>query len=654
MRLIAQSPFTNPIDVFTLRLRIDNAPDNAKLAFRLYEDVASRGRGIFQQTIVGRSLGGARRTITVAIDNLPRNDDGSYTASFPVGGTATPFTLQVRPGQVYPFAVSLQNVDGDELDRFITYLITLPIAANNEAPPLAVAVIVPISSRPGFQPDGRIEFSDSERDRIDSMLRALANTAQVPATIAPTPETIWALGELIGNTPQWRAMLIRTADRRQVLGGPYVNLEVGAFVDAGMNDELARQFRLGTDRLSTDFDTRPDRQTWIMDPSITPEALTRLKELGVDQVVIPEHLLTGIGPERTIAQPFEIEAGNGERIRAVMAEDRLAAHVFDTDMPALNAHHVLADLATLFHEQPSVARGAVVLANELGASAEFVETLLGALGQQPAPTTDADVGGKPIFTATTIDQLVERVGGSVVNGQPQVRGYLGQTPPSLGSFPTQLGYAYHSLAGYRSLLGPADAGRAESIERNLWVSSARQLDPQQRQNYLDAAVGLINHEAEQIRFPPQSSVTLTAEDAEIPVVVENGTGYPVTVKIRFTSDKLEFPGGAERIVRLEPGMNRLNVEVRARASGAFPVTVSMSSPDDAIAIGSTKFRLRSTAVSGIGLLLSIGAGLFLLIWWSRHFRSVRRRSQLVTPLDHQRHAAGANCETAGREGTTSK
>jgi hypothetical protein len=45
----------------------------------------------------------------------------------------------------------------------------------------------------------------------------------------------------------------------------------------------------------------------------------------------------------------------------------------------------------------------------------------------------------------------------------------------------------------------------------------------------------------------------------------------------------------------------------------------------------TRFDIRSTAVSGVGVVLSIGAGLFLAIWWARHWRKTRRSRRLVPP-----------------------
>jgi hypothetical protein len=43
----------------------------------------------------------------------------------------------------------------------------------------------------------------------------------------------------------------------------------------------------------------------------------------------------------------------------------------------------------------------------------------------------------------------------------------------------------------------------------------------------------------------------------------------------------------------------------------------------------TRFTVRSTAVSGVGLALTIAAGLFLALWWARHFRNARRDKKLV-------------------------
>ena len=73
----------------------------------------------------------------------------------------------------------------------------------------------------------------------------------------------------------------------------------------------------------------------------------------------------------------------------------------------------------------------------------------------------------------------------------------------------------------------------------------------------------------------------------------------------------------------------IKLPVETRASGAFPLDVTITSADGALPVATTEYTVRSTAISGIGLALSIGAGLFLLVWWARHFRTARRARKLV-------------------------
>jgi hypothetical protein len=63
-----------------------------------------------------------------------------------------------------------------------------------------------------------------------------------------------------------------------------------------------------------------------------------------------------------------------------------------------------------------------------------------------------------------------------------------------------------------------------------------------------------------------------------------------------------------------------------------PVTIQVTSPDGGLLVTSSRVTVRSTAVSGIGYVLSVGAGLFLVIWWFRHWRRARREHHQVTAL----------------------
>ena len=103
------------------------------------------------------------------------------------------------------------------------------------------------------------------------------------------------------------------------------------------------------------------------------------------------------------------------------------------------------------------------------------------------------------------------------------------------------------------------------------------------------------------------------------------------------SDKLEFPGGGgshppneiTRKLDLVRRNETARFSVQTRASGAFPLLVTIQSPDGSLVVSHTQITVRSTAASGVGLLLSAAAGLFLLIWWGRHFLHGRRARGLV-------------------------
>jgi hypothetical protein len=75
----------------------------------------------------------------------------------------------------------------------------------------------------------------------------------------------------------------------------------------------------------------------------------------------------------------------------------------------------------------------------------------------------------------------------------------------------------------------------------------------------------------------------------------------------------------------------VRVKVHTVTSGLSTVDVKVTSPDGAIVLGSTPIQVRSTVFSVVGLVLTIAAGVFLLVWWARHIGDARRARKLVAP-----------------------
>jgi hypothetical protein len=236
-------------------------------------------------------------------------------------------------------------------------------------------------------------------------------------------------------------------------------------------------------------------------------------------------------------------------------------------------------------------------------------------------------------TVSTLFSSVDRLRSST--GAPTVR-RLTPAPKQAGA--TAARAARTRLATFKSILDPGNAVYA-LLEEQLLVSQSADLRSSRQRAYLGAVQDGVDEQLRRVQTPAGRSITLTAREGQIPVTFRNATGYPVHVVVTVRSDKLEFPGGTARsgkppnqVSRRLDLTKRNDTErfaVLARTSGAFPLVVTMQSPDGSLIVGHTRLTVRSTAASGVGLLLSAAAGIFLLVWWGRHVLRGRRARQLV-------------------------
>lgn len=122
-----------------------------------------------------------------------------------------------------------------------------------------------------------------------------------------------------------------------------------------------------------------------------------------------------------------------------------------------------------------------------------------------------------------------------------------------------------------------------------------------------------------------------SRSAPIPVVVESSADGPRKVMLRLQSDKVRSIDDA-RVIEIQPGTTSIDVELEARSLGVSPLEVSMWTPDGSTMLASTQFEIRSTAIPGLGLLVTGGAVLLLLSWWIVDARARRREAALAVPI----------------------
>jgi hypothetical protein len=196
----------------------------------------------------------------------------------------------------------------------------------------------------------------------------------------------------------------------------------------------------------------------------------------------------------------------------------------------------------------------------------------------------------------------------------------------LGGIAAPLRRARRGVSGVAGTVASADGG---SLTRSLLLATGTATPEPQRPAYVERVNAELGSLSGAVVLPDQFRITLTSRTSTIPVNITNNLNQPLKVRIEFDSGQLEFLDGDVVNRELPPGVTRLDVRVRALTSGAFPMGITVRSPDSSIELDQTTFDIRSTAVTGVGLVLSIGAGLFLAVWWARHWRGSRRSRHLV-------------------------
>lgn len=615
LRLIDQSLPVQATGTFRLRVAVEG--DVADVIARIHRPV--NGRIQFLSSISGEQLGNSVHSAEPVIPSgaeaevvVPLNSDLPGSASLDREG-------------VYPVSVEARSTDGTVLATLVTHLVVLP-PPTDTSPRLLVAPVMSLAQAPGLEPDGTVSFTAEDLARLDTVAGALAAHPDVPLTFRVVPETLLSLG--LGDGDQHSRILDDLAlsrAGRSILPWEFVRVDVGAWLAAGLDDELGNLSLRGDQVLADLLGDPIDRTTALVDEHTTEATLRRLRESGVSRLVPLAGWTDDSSTREQPARAPSIVTGY-EEMRIMPVDPVLRDELADDTDPILAAHQSVATLMVHYFDLPGTQRGEVmVLAEDLLGEPGYLETILAALDQ------GARLG------AVDLAELDATV---LAEQEPVLLDHEFAPAGLVGSIETDLTSARADTEALESTF-PGGAweitpGSGVTNDDLLLTATSVDLTADEREEYLSAATAALEATRDGVNVPDGQTVTLTARTADVPLVIENSLSRAVQVEISFTSEKLSFPEGPTRTLTLDPGVNRLDVTVETRASGAFPMDVELLTPKGGLVLSRARMRIRSTAISGVGLVLSIGAGIFLVIWWGRHWRSTRRSRRLISPS----HPAG--------------
>jgi putative peptidoglycan lipid II flippase len=619
-------------------------PAGAKVAVTVYQRLTSRSD--FDESVRGHIFVGVRHSDVRQLSMLPIQADGSVVADLPVNPTTVAssgddFVRLSSPG-VYPVDVRLLDRSGVTVARMVSHLL---YTGGVSAPRLDVAWVIPFTAAPEVGPAGQsASLAAASTKPLSALAAALAAHPKVPVTVAPTGQTLDALSGSSAASQATVSLLAGVATRpgTQVVATPYVQLDVPAELAAGLDSELTAELTQGARTVATTLRVQSDSRTWVAQGSLDQASVDDLAARGVDHLVVDNSALAPLPSDlrsTTLARPFAIQARDGNQVTAVSGDPGLAGHFVGQGDQVLAAHQLLADLAMIQAERPADTRGVAMLAPA---------------GWQPDPTFLRIVldglESSPVLEPVSVGGLMVGVPPAQEHRSPLLRAMAAQAPATAAPQGAAVHSARRRLNALASML-PAGSAVPGDAERALLVSQSVDLDDKARAGLLAVVNGVVDDQTRRIHLVGDTSITLTARQGRFPVTIVNGAAFQPRVVVRLSSQKLEFrpidePGAVCSVagtaetcaLDLRAADTVLKVPVVARTSGVFSLTIRLTSPDGGLVLATNQDTMRSTAASGVGIFLSIGAALLLAVWWARDLRHGRRARDLVPPDEGDRAA----------------
>jgi hypothetical protein len=625
--LAAQSPWVKPNGLFLMSFTAANVPAGAEVVVTAHD--ALQTRTAFDDSVTGGGLPASRDLTRFPFDGLRTDAAGNRVLLYPTGA--------IPDSGVYPLEVDLRNANDESLIHFVTHVVVAPVGADGKLTfgvPLQVAWVWPLRADPAYiaqtPPLNPTTLADLKpTGRLGRQAAQLAANTDVPLTLVPSPETLDAWATLGTTNPQLAAgaAAIRSAGlRNQVLTGPFVPLDLPSILRSNLDGLVSSELARGGTTLETFFGGAQLDPSTALPGHLDPQSLQLLQNASVRRLVVDGTYLTAADEKFTPAHPYKmLTAADDEAsaVTVVATDPGLEQFLKGDDPPALRAAHLLSGLALVAGEQPSVTR-AVAITNPDGWDADdtFVAAVL------------AGLRGNPLLKPTTVAGLIDAVPAATVDGEPDgapvYRQLASYDPPAA---PVDLGQ-YQQAQGKRDavaqLVGATDP-RTARADRALATSlSADWANPDGRVQagaLLTSISGLLDGFLGQIKVQPQGTITITSSKARIPISFQNTSDKPITVHLKLESDRLLFPDGGELDVPLPANRSTtVRVAVETRGSGTAPVQLTVTTANGLnIPGGPATIKVRSTFVSGVGVFLTVGAIVFLAIWWGWDIHRRRKR-----------------------------
>ena len=498
--------------------------------------------------------------------------------------------LRINQGAL-PVVITLQDANGDAIDTLVTHLLVLDDQPDHT---VHIAFLADLSAPLALQPDQTIALDTED---LFERARRIARLRRVPVTVALQPETLQALAlSEPGRLDEFIALL---ADR-PVLNAPWVDLDEDAWRLVGDIELIGDQYSHGAAVITEILGRRPSTIARL-DRNTAPQTLALLARNGTESAIID-------APPGTVGlAPVHLDASGGETMKAIAIDNSLRQALSHPD-PELAGQRALTELAI---EAANASTDSAILIDFDRLDGAALDVLLDGIDARSSLQTSEVARALQVPVARNAD------------GRPLLATFRSAPTPNLSQRSADIGATRGTVAAYAAMIAP-ERTPITPLETLMRAAAASGLSNQQSAAYTRSVFEEVLTGTADITIEPAERITLTDRQADLRITIRNGQPLPITVELLLSAEKLRFVDG-ERFTRtLDPGDNEILVRVETLASGDARVTVNVTSPTGQIELTEGVVDIRSTAISGLGLVISIIALVVLGGWWARTILRIRR------------------------------
>jgi len=522
-----------------------------------------------------------------------------------------------EPGTVRPLIVKSYTSDQKNSETLVFPLIHLP--KTEKLNTISLAFIFQINAKPPLQHDGTYIIDREAITQITNLVETLKNNPEIKITISLPPATLSSLSQSKNPKDELLLLDIKNLAKTQlhIISSPFVTSDPEAWrlIDRfeTYNDLLNR----GDRQLTNQLQIEPDRSFSFVANSAVIETLDALNKVGI-KTFITEFSHIDPTPENKIDPFISLQGDNGKVFKVFILDDTINFYLNKLENKNSDMQFLLGDLSLIAMDENKEEKNLIV---------KIPTDLSGNLLNQFLTTLQN-------FPKINIKALPTLVDHAEKNQKVDKTKYVlwNKSPQDISTRAPNQNLAKAAIRAYSEVIGKPHPNTSFLYEL-LDTTSASELNENDTSKYFTTIYEEIVKVIDGFTSPENQNVRLTSRKAELPFTLQNNLNHDANVVLILQSDgRISFPAGQTLEVKLNPGTNKIKIPVSSRASGDSQIRIGVRSPDKEhlLQLDSNSLLIRTTRLSGVGILLFVSAVFFLAFWWlrSRRLRSIYRQEEI--------------------------